>query len=92
MRRAFVLFLAAILLTFSAFAKGSRSTRSHTSPSTGTGSKSSSTTVRGYTTRKGTHVNPYHRSTPDGTQKNNYSTKGNVNPYSGKPGTKEATK
>src|SRR5262249_37966768 len=54
---------------------GSRSSRS----SSGTGSKSSSTKVSGYTKKNGTYVAPHRRTTPDGTQKNNWSTKGNTN-------------
>ncbi len=47
------------------------------------------TRVRGYTSPK-THkyVAPYYRSGADSTRVNNYSTKGNVNPYTGKKGTK----
>lgn len=44
--------------------------------------------VSGYTTRNGTQVAPYHRSAPDGNFNNNWSTKGNVNPYTGKVGTR----
>lgn len=61
-----------------------------TSYYSGTGSKSSSTRVRGYTTRSGHHVNSYHRTTRDSTQRNNYSTRGNYNPYTGKTGTRSA--
>lgn len=43
--------------------------------------------VNGYTRSNGTHVDGYHRSSPDGNPYNNYSTKGNVNPYTGKVGT-----
>ena len=43
--------------------------------------------VQGYTRRDGTYVAPHHRTTPDGNPFNNYSTKGNVNPYTGKEGT-----
>ena len=32
------------------------------------------------------------QTSPNGTQRDNYSTKGNINPIAGKPGTKEATK
>lgn len=56
----------------------------------GTGSKSSSTRVRGYTTRSGHYVNSYHRTTRDSTQRNNYSARGNYNPYTGKTGTRSA--
>ena len=48
--------------------------------------------VRGYTKRDGTYVQPYHRTAPDNTMYNNYSTKGNVNPYTGKAGTVDPLK
>ena len=53
---------------------------------TGTGAKSSSTHVRGHVTKKGTYVAPHRRTTADKTKTNNYSTKGNVNSYTGKKG------
>jgi hypothetical protein len=46
------------------------------------------TYVNGYTKKDGTYVEPHHRSGADSTTTNNYSTKGNVNPYTGKAGTK----
>lgn len=46
------------------------------------------TRVRSYTTRRGTHVSSHHRSSANHTKRDNYSTKGNVNPYTGKRGTK----
>lgn len=69
---------------------GSPSSRSHSGTS-GTGSSSSSHAVRGYTTKRGTYVAPHHQTNPDHTQRNNYSTKGNVNPWNGKTGTRSAT-
>lgn len=69
----------------------SHSSRSH-SGMTGTGSSSSSHAVRGYTTRRGTTVAPHRQTNPDHTQRNNYSTKGNVNPWTGKTGTRNATR
>lgn len=42
--------------------------------------------VRGYTRRDGTYVRPHYRTRPDGNPWNNYSTRGNVNPYTGRPG------
>lgn len=45
--------------------------------------------VRGYTRKDGRYVQPHYRSAPDGNPYNNWSTKGNVNPYTGKPGTKD---
>lgn len=44
--------------------------------------------VRGYYRKDGTYVRPHYRSNPDGNFWNNWSTVGNVNPYTGKPGTK----
>jgi hypothetical protein len=44
--------------------------------------------VGGYTKSNGTYVAPYHRTAPNSTKNDNYSTKGNYNPYTGKWGTK----
>jgi len=44
--------------------------------------------VRGHFRRDGTYVQPHYRSYPDGNFYNNWSTKGNVNPYTGAPGTR----
>lgn len=43
--------------------------------------------VQGYTRRDGTYVPPHYRSAPDSNPYNNWSTRGNVNPYTGQPGT-----
>lgn len=43
--------------------------------------------VRGYTKSNGTHVSSYHAKSPDSTVRNNYSYKGNANPYTQKAGT-----
>jgi hypothetical protein len=67
----------------------SHSSRSHAG-SSGTGSSSSSHAVRGYTTKRGTHVAPHRQTNPDHTKRNNYQTKGNVNPWNGKTGTRYA--
>ena len=40
----------------------------------------------GYTRRDGTYVNGYNRSTPNATTYDNYSTRGNTNPYTGERG------
>jgi hypothetical protein len=48
-----------------------------------------STKVHSYTKKDGTHVSSYHRTKSDGTTKNNYSHKGNTNPYTGKEGRKK---
>lgn len=42
--------------------------------------------VHGYTRSNGTYVAPYHRSSPNSTTLDNYSTQGNTNPYTGSTG------
>lgn len=42
---------------------------------------------QGYYRQNGTYVQPHYQSAPDGNVFNNYSTQGNVNPYTGQPGT-----
>lgn len=49
------------------------------------------TYVRGYTRKDGTYVQPHYRSSPDGNPYNNWSTRGNVNPYTGERGTRNVT-
>ena len=44
--------------------------------------------VRGYVKKDGTYVQPHYRSDPDGNPYNNYSSKGNINPYTGEYGDK----
>lgn len=48
--------------------------------------------VNGYIKRDGTYVQGHMRSSPDGTRLNNWSTKGNTNPYTGKKGYKNPYK
>jgi hypothetical protein len=76
----------AFSLPLEAFAKGSPRGGGSTR---GTTSKGSTTSVRGYTKKDGTYVAPHHRTSPDSSKNNNWSTKSNQNPYTGKPGTKE---
>jgi len=49
-----------------------------------------STHVSGYTKSNGTRVAPANRSRADRSKANNYSTKGSMNPYTGKSGTRNA--
>lgn len=49
---------------------------------------SAQTYVHGYYRSNGTYVAPHYRSAPDGNPYNNWSTLGNVNPYTGQAGTK----
>ncbi len=54
----------------------------------GTGSSSQSERVGGYTRSDGTYVEPYYRTKANNRDDDNYSTKGNYNPWTGKTGTK----
>lgn len=44
--------------------------------------------VKGYVKKDGTYVAPHQKTAPNKTKNDNYSTKGNTNPYTGKKGTK----
>ncbi|WP_263833728.1 hypothetical protein [Sulfurospirillum oryzae] len=77
-----------------AFAKGSSgshkssSSKSHSSSKSSSSKSYSDVSVKGYTKKDGTHVSAYKRTSPNSSKSDNYSTKGNVNPYTGKKGTK----
>lgn len=47
--------------------------------------------VSGYIKQDGTYVAPYVRSSPNNVQYDNYSTKGNINPYTGERGSQRDT-
>ena len=55
-------------------------------------SKTDYTTVNSYIKKNGTIVQSYNRSTADNNFYNNWSTKGNTNPFTGKTGTKTKPK
>ncbi|MFM9928005.1 hypothetical protein VLK31_33895 [Variovorax sp. H27-G14] len=83
----------ALALGSSAFAKGGggggHSSGGHSNASShASGSSSESHSTSGYTKSNGTYVAPSHATNPNGTKSDNWSTKGNVNPYTGKEGTK----
>lgn len=48
--------------------------------------------VKGYIKKDGTYVAPHRQTNPNSTQRDNWSSKPNVNPYTSKQGTKEADK
>ena len=54
----------------------------------GGGKSGGSVSVKGHARKDGTYVQPHKRSASDGSKINNWSTKGNVNPYTGKRGTR----
>jgi hypothetical protein len=49
----------------------------------------SDTYVNGYYRKDGTYVNGHYRSNPNASKGDNWSTKGNINPYTGSRGTKD---
>lgn len=48
--------------------------------------------TRNYTKRNGTHVQSYRRTVPNKTQRDNYSSKGNTNPNTGRKGYRKPKK
>lgn len=55
------------------------------------GSAFADTFVNGYYRQNGTYVQPHYRSSPNNSVYDNYSTRGNVNPYTGRAGTVDVT-
>jgi hypothetical protein len=101
MKRILTIFAAVALAAASpALAKGGGghssggySSRASSGSHASTGVKSSRTSpsehlVSGYTRKNGTHVAAHYQTNPNSTKTDNYSTKGNVNPHTGKAGTK----
>jgi hypothetical protein len=89
MNRALILATAvALTLSGNAFARGSSFGGHSSYKSTYSYGARSDHAISGYTRSNGTYVKPAHATNPDFTRSNNYSTKGNVNPYTGKLGTK----
>ena len=80
-----VLVVSILILPGVALARGGHG--EYTGPS-GTGSNPSSHFVNGYTTRRGTYVPPHHTTDPNTTQRDNYGTRGNLNPWTGSVGTR----
>lgn len=48
--------------------------------------------VKGHTTKDGTYVAPHQQTNPNGSKTDNWSSKPNVNPHTGKPGTVDPLK
>ena len=71
--------------------KSSKSKINSKNSSSKGGLKSSSSTVkvRPYTKKNETYVPSHLRTAPNNTKRDNWSSKGNVNPYTGKEGTKD---
>jgi hypothetical protein len=72
---------------------GHRSSGSHSSGASHHSSSghvnSQNHSVSGYTKKDGTHVAPSHATNPNSTRRDNYTHKGNTNPYTSKEGAKK---
>ncbi|WPD73896.1 hypothetical protein [Dickeya fangzhongdai] len=95
--RKVLLTIMTLMIATSVYAKGGgyHSSSSHSYQAVkpygyGTGSSSSHERVNGYVKSNGEHVSSYMRTSKDTTQYNNFSTKGNYNPYTNQYGTKPA--
>jgi len=89
--KSIIVLAAFVALGSSAFARGGsgHSSGGHSSSSShSSGYPTGSHSTSGYTKSNGTYVAPSHATNPNSTKADNWSTKGNVNPYTGKPGTK----
>ena len=82
MKKIAIVFAALCVCSVGVSAKGGHSSSS--SSSSGSGSHS----ISGHVRSNGSYVAPSHATNPNGTRTDNWSTKGNVNPYTGKAGTK----
>ena len=76
---------AALLVVGVSEARGSGRSGGHSSARSSGGSHS----VLAHVTRSGKYVSPHRATNRDSSKRNNWSTRGNVNPYTGKPGTKQ---
>lgn len=78
------LMILTVSVGLNAYARGGHSNGSHSSGHSTAGHHY----VRGYTTKRGTYAAPHYQTNPNHTKSDNWSTKGNVNPHTGKAGTK----
>lgn len=91
-----LLALAIVTSSGTAFARGSSKGGGSKGSSSGSHSKGASPGgshgVKGHSKKDGTYVAPHKRTNPDKSKANNYSSKGNVNPNTGKEGTKDPSR
>ena len=88
--KAFVIILSiAALACTPAFAKGGGGHSGGSHSSSSHSYENGSHSIKGYTKKDGTYVEPSHAKDPNNSRSDNWSAKGNVNPYTGKEGTKD---
>lgn len=83
-----ILLIAVCSVSVGAMARGSGGHSKGSSSGSGH-VNSSSHSVSGHITKSGTYVAPARATNPNKTKSDNYSQKGNTNPNTGKPGTKQ---
>ncbi|HEV2627250.1 MAG TPA: hypothetical protein VGV41_01210 [Pseudolabrys sp.] len=83
-----IVVLAVVALLAAAGSASAQYTGYHGYAGYGIGSNPSSVYHQGYTTQRGTYVQPHYQSAPNTTQMDNWNTRGNVNPYTGRIGTR----
>lgn len=88
MKKTLVLIAAGIAPAFARGGGGHGGGHSSSSRSSSRSSSPGAHTVRSYVTKRGTFVKQHRETNADGHFGNNWSTKGNVNPDTGKEGTK----
>ena len=77
-----IIFMTVCVITMSSIAKGNKEA--------GNGHVNSNNhTIRGHSTESRGYVAPSHATNRNNTKSDNYTQKGNVNPYTGKEGTKK---
>lgn len=105
MKTIFLTLIISLLASSGALAKGGgRHSSSHHSGGGHSGGNNSGTShsnsshsasgtshaTKGYVKKDGTHVAPAHATNPNDAKSDNWSSKGNKNPYTGKDGTKDS--
>lgn len=86
-KKMFSLAVAALAISAVSFHAEARGHSSH-SRSYGTGSSHSYTHVSGYHRSNGRYVSPHMRTSKNSTRSDNFSTRGNYNPFTHRKGTK----
>ena len=81
-------YLSAIALLLATVSGASAQYQTNPYAPRGYGSNSGSHYVQPHVTQQGTYVQPHYQTNPNNTQMDNYSTRGNVNPYTGQIGTR----
>ncbi|PKN52829.1 MAG: hypothetical protein CVU55_06310 [Deltaproteobacteria bacterium HGW-Deltaproteobacteria-13] len=94
MKKVVIVFVILIFASATVFARGGGGHfggghRSGSHSSIKNSSTGGSHRIRGYVKKNGTYVAPSHATNLNHSKYDNWSTKGNVNPYTGKEGTKD---